>query len=50
MIPLLMMTRRRDLMGTHVNRPLTTVLAALTTAVVLALNGWLLFSVVSGKA
>jgi manganese transport protein len=49
MIPLLMMTRRRDLMGTHVNRPLTTVLAVVTTAVVLGLNGWLLYSVVGGK-
>lgn len=50
MIPLLLMTRRRDLMGTHVNRPVTTVLAMATTAIVLAMNCWLLFSIVSGKA
>jgi Mn2+/Fe2+ NRAMP family transporter len=37
------------LMGTHVNRRLTTVLAVVTTAVVLGLNGWLLYSVVGGK-
>jgi len=46
----LLMTRRRDLMGSHVNRPLTTVLAIVTTAVVLGLNGWLLFALVGGKA
>ena len=49
MIPLLMMTRRSDLMGTHVNRRFTNVLAVVTTAVVLGLNGWLLFSFVGGK-
>ena len=50
MIPLLLMTRRRDLMGSHVNRPVTTALAVVTTAVVLAMNGWLLYAIVSGKA
>jgi manganese transport protein len=50
MIPLLLMTRRRDLMGSHVNRPWTTALAVVTTAVVLGLNGWLLVSLVGGKA
>jgi manganese transport protein len=50
MIPLLLMTRRRDVMGTHANRPITNVLAVITTFVILALNGWLLVSIFSGKA
>jgi len=36
-------------MGTLVNRPVTTAAAVLTTAVVLALNGLLLFEVFGGR-
>ena len=50
MIPLLLMTRRRDLMGMHVNKRVTTALAVVTTAIVLAMNGWLLYSIIGGKA
>lgn len=50
LVPLLLMTRRRDLMGTHANRPITNWLAALTVAVILALNGWLLVSIFTGSA
>ena len=49
LVPLVLFTRRRDLMGTLVNRPVTTVAAVLTTAVVLALNGLLLFEVFGGR-
>jgi len=36
-------------MGTLVNRPVTTVAAVLTTAVVLALNGLLLYQTFGGR-
>jgi manganese transport protein len=49
MIPLLILTRRRDLMGTHVNRPITNALAILATAVILSMNAWLLFAMFTGK-
>jgi manganese transport protein len=42
LVPLVMLTGRRDLMGTHVNRPLTTVLAWGCAALVTALNVFLI--------
>lgn len=42
-ITLVMFTRRRDLMGTLVNRPLVTVLAILCSGIILALNILLLY-------
>jgi manganese transport protein len=50
MIPLLMLTRRKDLMGMHVNRPLTNYLAVLATVVILSMNVWLLFAISTGKS
>jgi len=50
MIPLLMLTRRKDLMGLHANRPLTNVLAAFATFIILAMNIWLLAAIVTGKS
>ena len=50
MIPLLLLTRRKDLMGGHANLPLTNYLAGLATAVILAMNAWLLFAIVTGKS
>ena len=50
MIPLLMLTRRKDLMGVHANRPLTNLLAILATVVILAMNIWLLGAIVTGKS
>ncbi len=41
---LIMFTRRRDLMGTLVNRPLTTWAASACSVVILGLNLWLLYS------
>lgn len=43
-IPLLHFTRDRKLMGEYVNRPLTNVLAVLVTAVILGLNGYLIYA------
>ncbi|MGH7838087.1 MAG: Nramp family divalent metal transporter, partial [Candidatus Binataceae bacterium] len=40
-IPLLLLTRRKDLMGSHVNRPVTNVLAVIATTVILSMNVWL---------
>jgi manganese transport protein len=50
MIPLLVLTRRKKVMGAHVNRPITNVLAGLATLVILSMNLWLLFSIFSGRS
>jgi manganese transport protein len=50
LIPLLLMTRRRDLMGIHANRPLTNWLAGITVGVILVLNVWLLVSIFTSPA
>jgi manganese transport protein len=42
LVPLLLLTRRRDVMGELVNQPRTTVTAALVAAVIIALNAVLL--------
>lgn len=41
--PLILLTRRRDVMGTFVNTPLTTLAASVVAAAVICLNGFLLF-------
>jgi manganese transport protein len=43
LIPLVMLTSRRDVMGVHVNRPLTTRVAWAMAAVITALNLFLLY-------
>ncbi|HEX6108114.1 MAG TPA: Nramp family divalent metal transporter [Ktedonobacteraceae bacterium] len=43
-ITLIMFTRRRDLMGTLVNKPITTWAAIACSVVILGLNVWLLYS------
>jgi manganese transport protein len=40
-----MFTRRRDLMGVLVNRPLTNLLAGIAAAVIILLNLYLLYSI-----
>jgi manganese transport protein len=50
MIPLLILTRRKNLMGVHANRPITNLLAALATVVILSMNVWLLYAIASGKS
>ena len=42
MIALLMFTRRRDIMGAFVNKPLTNIVAVIGTVIVLALNTFLI--------
>ncbi len=49
MIPLLVLTRRRNLMGAHANRPITNYLAVLSTAIILAMNAWLLYAIFTGN-
>ena len=44
-IPLIMFTRRRDLMGDLVNRTSTTVIAVIVAALIVALNGYLLYQI-----
>jgi manganese transport protein len=48
-IPLVMFTSRKDLMGVLVNRRLTTVLASLVAVLIVALNFFLLFQIFFGK-
>jgi manganese transport protein len=48
LVPLVLLTRRRDVMGTFVNRPLTTAAAAMVAAMIIALNAFLLFETVAG--
>lgn len=47
-IPLIMFTRRRDLMGDLVNRTSTTVLAVIVAVLIVALNGYLLYQIFTG--
>jgi manganese transport protein len=42
LIPLVLLTRRRDIMGALVNRRVTTALASVVAALIIALNGFLL--------
>ncbi|HWF39396.1 MAG TPA: Nramp family divalent metal transporter [Candidatus Acidoferrales bacterium] len=50
MIPLLVLTSRKGLMGSHANRPLTNYLALVSTIVILAMNFWLLYAIATGKS
>jgi manganese transport protein len=47
-IPLVLFTRRRHLMGVLVNGRLTTVLAWLAAAIIIMLNAYLLYQIFSG--
>ncbi|GAB4485535.1 MAG: Nramp family divalent metal transporter [Anaerolineales bacterium] len=48
-IPLIQFTRRRDIMGELVNRPLTTFLASIAAALIIALNLFLLYQLAFGS-
>jgi manganese transport protein len=50
MIPLLILTRRKDLMGVHANRPLTNYMAVVATMIILSMNIWLLYAISVGKS
>ena len=43
LVPLVLLTRRRAIMGALVNRPLTTALASPWRRLIIALNGFLVF-------
>jgi manganese transport protein len=47
-IPLVLFTQRRQVMGVLVNQRLTTVLATLSTALIIALNVYLLYQLLLG--
>jgi manganese transport protein len=48
LVPLVLLTRRRDIMGALVNRRLTTAVGAVVAALIIALNGFLLFDTFFG--
>jgi manganese transport protein len=48
LVPLVLFTRRRDVMGPLVNRPLVTLAAAAATALIIALNAYLILQTVRG--
>jgi manganese transport protein len=48
LIPLVMLTRRRDVMGELVNRPVTTLVASVVAALIVALNVFLLYQTFFG--
>jgi len=49
LIPLLVFCRDRELMGTLVNRKVTTVVATAVVAVILSLNVFLVYLLISGR-
>ncbi len=48
LVPLVLFTRRRDIMGALVNRPATTATISLVAGVIIALNGFLLYQTFLG--
>jgi manganese transport protein len=48
LVPLVLLTRRRDVMGTLVNRRLTTTVASVVAALIIALNAFLLVQTFTG--
>jgi manganese transport protein len=48
-IPLVIFTSNKQIMGTLVNKPLTTVLASLAAAVIVGLNLFLIFQIFFGS-
>jgi manganese transport protein len=48
LVPTILLTRRRDLMGDLVNRPLTTAVASVVAALIIGLNGFLLYGTFFG--
>ena len=48
LVPLVLLTRRADIMGELVNHKLTTAVAALAAAMIIALNGFLVIRTIAG--
>ena len=49
LVPLVMFTRRKDLMGVLVNRRLTTMIAGIVAALIIGLNIFLLYQTFFGE-
>ena len=47
-IPMLMITKRKDLMGSLVNKPITNVMGYIITGIIIGLNALLLYLTFSG--
>ena len=48
LVPLIVLTRRRDVMGSFVNRSVTTVIASIVAGLIIALNAFLLLETFLG--
>jgi len=48
LVPTIILTRRRDLMGSLANRPLTTALASVVAALIIVLNAFLIGETFAG--
>jgi manganese transport protein len=48
LVPLILFTARRSVMGRFTNRPITTVLASVAAALIIALNGFLVWTLLTG--
>jgi manganese transport protein len=48
LVPLVLLTRRRDIMGALVNRRITTIVASIVAALIIALNAFLLVDTIFG--
>jgi manganese transport protein len=48
LVPMVLLTRRRDIMGGLVNRPVTTAIASLVAAMIIGLNAFLLYDTFLG--
>jgi manganese transport protein len=48
LVPLILLTRRKDLMGSYVNRGATTALAGVVAALIIGLNAFLLYQTFFG--
>jgi manganese transport protein len=48
LVPLVLLTRRKDIMGALVNRRMTTIVASVVAAMIIALNAFLLFDTFAG--
>jgi manganese transport protein len=48
LVPLVLLTRRQDIMGALVNRRITTIVASVVAALIIALNAFLLFDTIFG--
>ena len=48
-IPLIQFTRRRDIMGELVNKPITTFMASVVAALIISLNFFLIYKLATGS-